>query len=884
MNVIRAIFKRDLRGWFGNPTGYVFITLFVFLAAFALIGPSEFFRNNLANLDTLNEWYRVLLLFFVPAVTMGVWSTERTNGTDELLFTLPATDAQIVIGKFLAAAAVYTIALVFTFPLLLGLAYLGNPDWGLMFANYLGYWLLGLALISVGMVGSQLSQNLTVSFILAALLCAIVVYSDGLVSGLSPGLGRAWSTYGPWGLFQQMGRGIVSMAAILLFAGTIVTFLYMNLLLLSRRHWLAERLEGWHRSLRFVGLLIGVIGLAVFGLNKLGRADVTSEQIHSLSGETTKLIAELKPERPVYIQAFISEEVPRDYVQTRRTVLNLLNQYDALGGEAVQVRVVPTAPFTDAASEAEANFGIQPQKAFSEEGAAQQVVDVYMGLAFQCGTEEVVVPFMDRRMPVEYEITRSIRVVASTERRKIGVLQTDVDMFGGFDFENMRQRPEWDFVAELKLQYDVERVDAGKDYPEGLNVLLAPMASSLTQEQLDRLAAWVKAGHPTLLIDDPVPFSAPGTAPDDPKGGPRNPMMNRGQPPPEPKGDFRTFLDGIDIRWNPTDIVWNQNNPHPELEMTDPEVVFTARGLGTPQPFNPDSPITSGLQEIVTLFGGHVTDAGSTVMRFVPLLQNGSRASGTIDKNVAFRRSFSPFGGGPQLDPGRPFLLDPRVKTLACRVQGKPAGGDKDIDVIFVPDLDMVGSVFFGIRKRGLGNTSIEFDNVTFILNCVDALAGDESFVELRKRRPQHRSLTRIEREQEDYNEEWLREKHSAEQQAQAELAKAQARLDDKVKELENNPELDQRAKEIQIETIRNVEQRRLDLAKAAINDAKDRAIKLAEATRRGKTLAIQRNYKVATLASMPLPAIAIGILVFLRRRKRERAIVPGSRTVGEAK
>src|ERR1051326_7940653 len=107
-HAIKAIFRRDLRGWFGNPTGYVFILLLVVLAAAALVLPPTSFARNLANFDTLNAVFPGLALLFTAAITMGMWTTERTQGTQELLFTLPARDSHILLGKYLAAAGVFT--------------------------------------------------------------------------------------------------------------------------------------------------------------------------------------------------------------------------------------------------------------------------------------------------------------------------------------------------------------------------------------------------------------------------------------------------------------------------------------------------------------------------------------------------------------------------------------------------------------------------------------------------------------------------------------------------------------------------------------------------------------------------------------------------------
>jgi ABC-2 type transport system permease protein len=884
-NVVSAVARRDLKSWFGNPTGYLFIVLFVVLAAAALL-QREFFSNNLANLDTLNEWFPRLAILFCAAITMGTWSNERASGTVELLLTMPAKDSDLLVGKYLASLGVYTLSLAFMLTLPIGLSFLGWPDWGQLIANYLGYWLLGVMLIAVTMLGSQASENMTISLIVGAIVAGLVYWVGFGVNLL--GLGTAWQLNGPEGQFAEFGRGMVPFSGLLLFIGLAAAFLYLNLALLARRHYRQGSHEGLHRSLRFVATGVAVCALTVIGVNALPRVDATVEGIHSLGDESVALLEQLPDDRTVFVTAYVSEDVPAELVPQHRTLLNLLDQFDHLSGGKVQQRVVFTEPYSDEANEAEDNFGIQPRMQYVEEGGVYTQVTKYLGFVVQCGTEEVVVPFVEAGLALEYELLRSIRVAAKADRRKIGVLNTDVEIYGGFDPQTFQPKQRWEVVNELELQYEIVKVDPANGYPEDIDALIVPQPSSLIQDQMDRLQSWLLAGNKALLLEDPAPFSAPGTAATDQKPSPGG-MFGGGQGPQ--KGNFQGLLASLGVRMSTDQVVWDlssrkfRGGAGAELE-----VLF----LGGDS-FAQDSAVTSGLQNAVTLFAGYFQQAAKDGFSFEPLMWSRKPLPGSRDMNGViskfgddglFRFSFP----GQPLQPNmrRRHRAAPQDYALAARIMGpatgivateaEPAVG-KECEVILIADLDMISNMFYSIRSRST-DADMRFDNITFVLNCIDSLVGDESLVELRKRRPQLRTLVAVENAQETFEEQWMVERDNAEEAAAQALDAAQTRLDEAVAGVRDNPDLDEQAKAIQIQTIETNENRKLAVQKEQIESDKQRRIDQARHARDANKRNLYNSYRIVMLLLAPLPALVMGLVTFNRRRSRENSIVPKNRQV----
>ncbi len=280
--VVRALARRELASYLANPAGYVFLTLFIAATAAGAFLQEGFFARNLADLALLNKVMPLILMLFVPAVTMNLWAEERRVGTDELLLTMPVRDLEVVLGKFLGAVGIYTVGLAFSLVNVVLLAWLGDPDSGLMLSTYFGYWLVGTTFVAIGLLGSMFSSNATVAFILAALGCAGLVFAgtapwaDGIVgcamiagaaaliwvtvrgngqlagwvalaggvlgvlmwlTGIWPNFTETFALLGVDRHFYGFGEGVVRLGDVVYFLGITTVVLYLCTFMIGRRHW-----------------------------------------------------------------------------------------------------------------------------------------------------------------------------------------------------------------------------------------------------------------------------------------------------------------------------------------------------------------------------------------------------------------------------------------------------------------------------------------------------------------------------------------------------------------------------------------------------------------------------------------------------------------------
>lgn len=993
-HVVFSIASRNFAQYFTSVIGYLFIFVFVTLCAILAFSP-QFFVENLVSVDHLTQWFPMLLLFLVPAIAMSSWADESRQGTDSLLFTLPAADAEILAGKYLAVVGVYSVALLFSGTQLIALALLGTPDWGVMIATWTGYWLAGISMLAIGLFASSLTSSSTVAFVIGSLLCAIPVMIGFVFEG-----NQTIESFGVGPRLHDFALGQIPLSGVVYFLSIAALMLYLNLVVISRRRWSRGRSKTLapQFAARVVALAAGLVSLNILveraSSSFPARLDLTAEKLYSLDEVTQTTIANAgKNQRPVTIQAFVSPQVPSRYVNARKRLLGLLSQYERLGKGNIDVRIVDVRPNSNEVDEAR-SLGIVPRPSREEVAGKSVEQDVYLGAVITSSLDEVVLPFIDGETSIEYELTRSIATTTvETRKLKIGVLKTDAH------FNNLEVRDriyDWSFartVSELGKQYELATIDpailpqvkssrstagnpaGGTEQKPGeavIDVLIVVDPSSLTESGLTNLVEWIKAGNPTLVMADPLPFfwytytaprelgiinapSSPRIQPDSDYGpvsttyAQRNPW-DQGPRVAEPKpfgGRCTPLLELLGIEWKHDQMVWTVNNPHLSFKPVFPSrlgrrwpaeygpreaALLFARDGGDFNVFSRDEDISAGLQEVLFCYAGSIAPAenGKTTVKPLVTLKPGTAGqfsweeitedlvaayaqmdrmtgqiqeiTGPVPSDVTGNtirvlrstvkttpRPLEPASAGTTAEPTSPELAgsdqrESRLKqeplVLAARITSQDGTGDKNgIDAVFIADADFASD--FQYEQQSALEKPL--DNLTFLVNAIESLAGDKDFVRLRNRRGAARTLTTLETLTEQFRIEAAKAQEQVDADIDQRIADARTSLEKKASQISENQEMSVWQKIQETGLSAASEQRKLEKQLEKLEREREQKSDVIAVKRQQQIDRIESRIRWISILSAGAPALLLGIFVLGTRMLREQRNIAPERRVSRA-
>ncbi|SHJ46969.1 ABC-2 type transport system permease protein [Roseomonas rosea] len=235
-----TVARRELASYFATPVAYVFIVIFLVMSGALTFTVGGFFARGTADLQPFFAFVPWLFLFLVPAITMRLWAEERRLGTIELLLTLPIAQWQAVLGKFLAAWAFCAIALALTFPLIITVNVLGDPDNGVIAAGYLGCLMVAGAYLAIGVAISALTKNQVIAFVLAVAVCFLFAAAGSPVvieflSRNTPVLAEIARGLSVTDRLAAFSRGVIALRDVIFFISFIGVWLFANAIAVDLR-------------------------------------------------------------------------------------------------------------------------------------------------------------------------------------------------------------------------------------------------------------------------------------------------------------------------------------------------------------------------------------------------------------------------------------------------------------------------------------------------------------------------------------------------------------------------------------------------------------------------------------------------------------------------
>ena len=234
---ITALARKEIFSWLNSPALYgitVFFLLFVSIWFYYL---QQFFAMDTATLRPFFSAFPLAFIFVIPVLTMRAWAEEIKTGSAEILFTLPFSEWELVLGKFLSSFIILIAMTLLTLPVPLSLLPLGNFDPGVIFAEYAGVVLLGAAAAALGLFLSSVSRNQAAAFVGSVVVLLALMLMNNFTQELPSGLAGIINYFSLTFHFESFSRGLLDSRDIAFFLLTTGFFLFLNTQALVSRRW-----------------------------------------------------------------------------------------------------------------------------------------------------------------------------------------------------------------------------------------------------------------------------------------------------------------------------------------------------------------------------------------------------------------------------------------------------------------------------------------------------------------------------------------------------------------------------------------------------------------------------------------------------------------------
>jgi ABC-type uncharacterized transport system involved in gliding motility auxiliary subunit/ABC-type transport system involved in multi-copper enzyme maturation permease subunit len=495
---VLTIARRELRGYFDQPTAYVLIVAFLAITLFLAF--RTMYAAGIASLRPIFDLLPILFAVFIPAATMRSLAEERRGKTLDWLMAQPITESELVVGKFLGDWAFVMLALAGTLPTAIGVLWVSEADAGIVVAQYLGGALLAGQLTAVGIWATSITRNQITAFIVAAAV-SFTLFLIGLPIvqiGLPPYVAGGVAQLSVLSHFENVARGVVDLRDVLYFVSTGALFLVLALLAVGGERLSRERPE--YQRLK-VGALV-VVGLVLFlnlvGSRIRGRLDLTRGDLYTLSEGTRTLLGDL--DDLVQIKLFASSELPPEVQLQLRDVRDLLA--DMRRASNGNLLVSDVDPERDEDVEAEATeLGVYPVEFNVLRDDNFEVRQGYYGLAVIYAEESEVTPVIQRTDNLEFQLASQIYRMTTEERPGVSFVQ-------GFGAKSPSEVP--GLRESLAERYDIRSVDIAGDSASAIShdstevLVLAGPTQRLDEMALQRVRDFIDGGGATLMLVEPI--------------------------------------------------------------------------------------------------------------------------------------------------------------------------------------------------------------------------------------------------------------------------------------------------------------------------------------------------------------------------------------------